>query len=218
MVSQALEQGSSIAFQALRLPIGLPRMPEKWKWLIELHSALCRYFLPGFPTSRFPGAPVSAVDVFCTISESTTGGHHDTGDVFYFPLEGEKEWTVEYRPDWDTVHDLHKAQLLSAMDLEPAKETNTVVLSPGDCLYLPPYTYHRVRSNGPSLGVSFGLPAFNAIHLLAHKLSSVASRTEFIKPLPSFPEDEQSAYIAARTEQRRQLGELLEVSLEQLDG
>jgi ribosomal protein L16 Arg81 hydroxylase len=213
--SQALRQGSSIALQALRLPVDLPGMPEKWRWMIELHAALCRYFLPGLPTARFLGSPISAVDVFCTVSASTTGGHHDTGDVFFLALEGEKEWTVEYQPDMSTVDNLYKAQLLSKMDLEPANETTTVVLSPGDCLYMPPYTYHRVRSNGPSLGVSFGLPAFNAIHLLAHKLSSLASRTEFIKPLPSAPENEHDAWAAARVEQRRQLRDLLEVLLKQ---
>lgn len=217
MVSQALRQGSSIALQALQLPIDLPRMPEKWKWMIELHSALCRYFLPGFPTSPYLGAPVSAVDVFCTSSASTTGGHHDTGDVFFLALEGEKEWTVEYHPDMDTVRNLYKAQLLSGMDLKPANETTTVVLAPGDCLYVPPYTYHRVRSNGPSLGVSFGLPAFNAINLLAHKVSLVASRAEFIKPLPSSPGKEPGTYAAARAEQRRRLRELLEALMEQSD-
>jgi len=217
VVSKALRQGSSIALQALRLPASLARMPEKWKWMIELHSALCGYFLSGFPTSRFLGAPIAAVDVSCTLSTSTTGGHYDSGDVFFLALEGEKEWTVEYHPDPAIIDNPYKQQLLSGIDSEPANETTTVVLRPGDCLYVPPYTYHRVRTNGPSLGVSFGLPAFSAIHFLAHKLSSLASRAKFTKLLPSAPESEHSAYISAREERRRQLGELLELLLGQLD-
>jgi len=107
-------------------------------------------------------------------AQATTGGHHDTGDVFFLALEGEKEWTVEYQPDIGAVNRLSKAQ--PKMDLEPANETTTLLLSPGDYLYIPPYTDHRVRSNGPSLGVSFGLPAFNAIQLLTYQLSSLSNR------------------------------------------
>src|SRR5262245_54026226 len=73
-VSQALGRGASIALQALRLPRDLPRMPEKWKSMIGLHSALCGYFLSGFPSSQFFGAPIAAVDIFCSVSASTTGG------------------------------------------------------------------------------------------------------------------------------------------------
>lgn len=213
MVSRSLTNGSSIALQVLRLPANLRRMPERWKWMLELYTALCRYFLPGFPTAQFLGAPVSAIDIFCTGSASTTGGHHDTGDVFFLALEGQKEWTVEYHPDMDVVRDL---QSRSQIDCKPVNETTTIVLSPGDCLYVPPFTYHRVRSNGPSLGVSFGLPAFNAIHILAHKLSLLAGRAEFMEPLPSSPRREQSRYVAARVEQRRQLGDLLRCLQERL--
>jgi ribosomal protein L16 Arg81 hydroxylase len=209
-VSQALRQGSSLALQALRLPTDLARMPENWQWMIDLHSALCRYFLPGLPTARFLGAPIAAVDVFCTMAESTTGGHYDTGDVFFLPLTGEKEWTVEYHPDNKIAQSLYKEQSLSRMDLEPTKETATIVLSPGDCLYVPPFTYHRVRSTGSSLGVSFGLPSFNAIHLLAYQLSSLARRAEFTTLLPSAPESEHGAYLAAGKEQRRLVRELLQ--------
>ena len=148
-VSQALKRDSSIALQTLQFPPDLRRMPEKWKWMIELHAELCRYFLPGSPDSRFLGAPIAAVDVFCTLSASTTGGHHDTGDVFFILLEGEKVWTVECQPDPNMADNPYKQRMLSGMDLEPANETITVALSPGDCLYMPPYTYHRVRADGP---------------------------------------------------------------------
>jgi ribosomal protein L16 Arg81 hydroxylase len=216
-VSQALKRGLSVALQALQLPGDWKGMPEKWKWMNELHSALCRYFLPGLPTSRFLGAPVSAVDVFCTLSPSTTGGHHDAGDVFFLPLEGEKVWTVEYEPDLNIANSPYKQRLLSGMDLEPANETTTVTLYPGDCLYMPPHTYHRVRSEGPSLAVSFGLPAYNAIHLLAYQLSSLAGRAEFTKLLPSAPENGAGLNLSAKAERRRQLRGLLEVLMKQLD-
>jgi hypothetical protein len=55
-------------------------------WMIELYSALCGYFLPGLPITRFLGAPASAVGFFCTLSTSTTGGHYNNGDVFFGSL------------------------------------------------------------------------------------------------------------------------------------
>ncbi|MGH9755539.1 MAG: JmjC domain-containing protein [Blastocatellia bacterium] len=216
-VSQALKKGSPIVMQALRLPIESARMPERWRWMLDLYSALCKYFLPGLPTSKFPGITAAAVDIFCAMNDSTTGGHHDGGDVFFLPLDGPKEWTVEFCPDMETVKRLCRAQLLSKMDLDPANETTTVVLYPGDCLYMPPYTYHRARATGPSLGVSFGLPSFNAINLLAYKFYSLARQGEFIEPLPSAPKDNHLIYIEARAEQRRRLQELLETMLKQLD-
>jgi ribosomal protein L16 Arg81 hydroxylase len=218
VVSQALKQGSSVALQALRLPPDLAKRPEKWKWMTELHTAICKYFLPGLPLERFLGAPIAAVDVFCTMSASTTGGHYDTGDVFFLPLEGEKEWTVEYHPDDSIAERFYKMQSPAGLDLEPTKETTTVVVSPGDCLYVPPFTYHRVRSTGPSLGVSYGLPSFNAIHLLAHQLSSLVHQSEFTTLLPSAPESEHSAYTTAKREQGRLVRELLQSLLKRLDG
>jgi ribosomal protein L16 Arg81 hydroxylase len=217
-MSRALKHGSSIALQALKLPSNLNPIPFRWRSMIELHSALCAYFLPCFPPRAFFNFPVSALDIFCSISRSTTGGHYDTGDVFFVCLEGEKEWTVEHKADPKAFEEYYSRQVDSGIDsgpdCEPGGETTTVVLSPGDCLYMPPYTYHRVSSAGPSLGVSFGLPAFNAIHLLASKLPLLRSRAEFTTLLPSAPESEPSLYAAAKAEQLHQLRGLLEVLLQ----
>ncbi len=55
-----------------------------------------------------------------------------------------------------------------------------------------------------------GLPAFNVIHLLAHKLSSLTGEAKFARPLPSLPRSEEGGHLAAKAEQHRQVLELLE--------
>src|SRR5258705_10836923 len=166
LVDSALGRGMSAVLQALLLPENLSRMPKEWRWFITLHSALCDYLLPGLPSRGQLGGAVAALDIFCTSSETSIGGHYDTGDVFYFVLEGEKEWTVEIVPDIKTGVRLTAEGTNYTVDRPPLREHMKIRVRPGDCLYVPPYTYHRVCSFGRSLAVSVGLPTFNEVNLL----------------------------------------------------
>jgi ribosomal protein L16 Arg81 hydroxylase len=210
-VLDALSAGRSIAVQLLRLPPDLAAMPAEWRWLTDLHAALCQRLLPDMPRAQFPGKPIEAVDVFCSRSPSTTGGHYDTGDVFYFALDGEKEWTLEHGPDLARACELRSAGLLARLDCQPRHATEVVTVSPGDCLYVPPHTYHRVRSNGPSLAVSFGLPTFSVLELLQHELFKLRNDTTFVNPLPSYPYEMQALSRAAGLERRERMQHLFKV-------
>ena len=186
-IEEALTHNSSVVLQALLLRRDLATLPPQWAWFVALYDSLCKYLLPTFPSDTQPYEPVAAVDIFCTQGESSTGGHYDTGDVFYFVLEGEKEWTVELCPDLQSGFNSSISSVSRGIDRLPLKDSITLQIRPGDCLYVPPYTYHRVTSTGRSLAVSVGLPAFTEATVLLHKAILVMKDRPCYEPLPSFP-------------------------------
>jgi ribosomal protein L16 Arg81 hydroxylase len=186
-VDEALAGGASAVLQALLLRARARELPEAWRKLLSLHEQLCGYLLPDFPPCPTTGRPVAALDIFCTTGESTTGGHYDTGDVFYFVFEGEKEWTLEWEPDPATAHRLLAEGSGFVQDRAPHHAHQTIVVRPGDCLYVPPFTYHRVRSTGRSLAASFGLPAFTEIGVLTTLLNRLERESACYDPLPTIP-------------------------------
>jgi ribosomal protein L16 Arg81 hydroxylase len=197
-VDEALNQGRSVVLQVLLLPENLANRPAIWGKFATLYRDLCDYLLPSFPSGTRLGGPVAALDIFCTSAESTSGGHYDTGDVFYFVLEGEKEWTVELAADLEMG--IRLASEGSKVDLEPRKEYMKVTVKPGDCLYVPPYTYHRVRSHGRSLAVSFGLPTFTELTLIRSCAIRMQTERHDYQPLPSFPKTQGALFEAAEEE------------------
>lgn len=210
-VSAALAGSASVVVQSLLLPQDLEGIPPQWWWFLDLYDALCDYLLPGFPSNLVPFGPVAAVDIFCTLSETSSGGHYDTGDVFYFVLEGEKEWTVELVPDLEVGLQLAARKINHTIDRRPLREHQQIRLKPGDCLYVPAYTYHRVSSRGPSLAVSIGLPTFTETTILAHTLSRVLMERALCEPLPSFPRTQPDLFREAEHETtKRVVAKLLE--------
>lgn len=208
-VERAIAQGIPIVLQALLLPEKLDSLPQPWAWFIDLHRRLCEYLLPGYPPALQSGGSIAAVDFFLTTGESSTGGHYDTGDVFYFVLEGERHWTVELCPDEDTALRLAAEGVGHKSDRSPQKECMEIWVEPGDCLYVPPYTYHRVRSRGRSLAVSLGLPTFNEFTLLRSRLIQMQNHGYSYRPLPSFPVSHDALFSAAREEVRSRVWEFL---------
>lgn len=202
-VYSSLKEGMSVVVQVLLLPTSLLRLPEQWIWFLDLHRSLCNYLLPGFPARLLPGGPIAALDVFCTASETSVGGHYDTGDVFYFVLDGEKEWTVELVPDFDTALRLAAEGTNYKVDRLPRAECLRICVRPGDCLYVPPYTYHRVSSHGRSLAISVGLPTFNELSLIRNSLVRIQREHILFPPLPSFPRDHRSLFSDAGIETLR---------------
>ena len=132
-----------------------------------------------------------------------SGGHYDTGDVFYFPLYGEKVWTVELTPDFDKG--LQLAVDHTKCDLAPRAEHMKVRMRPGDCLYVPPYTYHRVCSSGKSLAVSLGMPTYTELALLRASLIHIQKDRALHCPLPSYPRNHGTLFHAAEGETRMRL-------------
>jgi ribosomal protein L16 Arg81 hydroxylase len=217
-IGKALARGESLAVQALLVPDNLLRRVMKWEWFVNLHRALCEYLLPEFPSSVPPGGPVAAVDIFCTRSDTSTGGHYDTGDVFYFVLEGEKEWTVAAKPDLDQGILSDRTR---KCDLGPSGDCMLIRVQPGDCLYVPPYTYHRVCSHSNSLAVSLGIPTYNEVSVLTAFLFDIRShiydQDAFHKPLPSYPRDEKSLFALAHDETRSRLQAALGMLAERME-
>jgi ribosomal protein L16 Arg81 hydroxylase len=201
-VDEALALGMSVVLRGLWLP-QLRDLPQAWRVLLDLYDGLCAYLLPTFPARGDLGGAVAAIDIFCTSAETSIGGHYDTGDVFYFVLDGEKEWTVELVPDTERGYELAADGSNYLFDRAPLKDYMTVSVKPGDCLYVPPFTYHRVRSTGRSLAVSFGLPTFTAVTLVRGALSHVQEQGLLFDPLPSFPRTQGALFREAREEVRR---------------
>jgi ribosomal protein L16 Arg81 hydroxylase len=199
-VLNALQDGLSVVLQSLLVPNSTPNLPQPWIVFRSLHRALAEYLLPDFPLDTTYGGPISAVDFFCSLSESSTGGHYDTGDVFYFVLEGAREWTVEREPNLEKgiAFALERAD----HDLEPTADCDVFCVRPGDCLYVPPYTYHRVRSTGTALAVSLGLPTFGEVHLLLHLFADIRKPGYLYQPLPTFPLTQPLLLAMARAERR----------------
>lgn len=205
--------GGSLVLQAIRLPRDWHDMPDVWRNFVRLHDQICNYVLPGLPPGQQPDGPIAAVDFFYTSGETSTGGHYDPGDVFYFVLDGMKEWTVEFEPDTDTVLKLYESPHEHFMsDHSPTKESTTLCVKPGDCLYVPPFTYHRVASHGPTLAVSLGLPTYTEATLLKtllRQLERDGRHWNIWDPLPTYPERFSEEYLTASTESSARVTSLL---------
>ena len=201
----ATEGDRSLVLQALKLSPELITRVKPWQMFKHLHSGLLDFLFPYSSAELFGGAIVSAVDFFCTYGETSSGGHYDTGDVFYFVLEGCKEWTVELEPRSASLGDISKHGTAHLVDMSPTGEYSRFDLYPGDCLYVPPYTFHRVRSHGRSLAVSIGLPSPTAIDLFKAALAISERRSQAYQPLPMLP----AAYVESQSGTREALRKLL---------
>lgn len=209
--SGSLDDGGSLVLQAIMLPRDSAKLPAVWRYFVDLHYDLCAFLLPDIPPGSQPDGAVAAVDIFYTAGEASTGGHYDTGDVFYFVLDGEKEWTLELTPDPATVLQMLTSEDNKYMnDHQPTREHVTIRVQPGDCLYVPPYTYHRVSSHGPTLAVSIGLPTYTEATLLKTVLTRLQREGRIWKPLPSFPANRAMQSQEAQDETRKKITEMLD--------
>jgi ribosomal protein L16 Arg81 hydroxylase len=207
-VNSALTQQKSIVLQALLLPKSRI-VPKEWLRFRDLYDNLSRYLLPAFPRPISANIPISAVDFFCSPSSHSTGGHYDTGDVFYFVLEGQKRWAVEIAADIDVGARLAAEESNSSIDRNPLKQYIEIIVEPGDCLYVPAYTYHKVSSETVSLAVSIGIPTYcEATYFLA-TAHSMLHQSRLRRPLPTFPAHLTELTQAARAEVERRVNAAL---------
>ncbi|MCC4783979.1 hypothetical protein CSB62_20925 [Vibrio splendidus] len=197
LVEERLSEDDSMVFSPLYLPDSYDDLPYEWNWFLSFYHVFCRYALPGFPTKNHWSWISSGPDFFHTLGSSQIGGHYDKGDVLYFVLEGEKEWTVELQPDYMNANKLMTMGDLTGQDLSPINEVDTYILKPGDCLYIPAFTYHRVRSSGKSLAVSVGLPNFSESSLIKYLMAQ--SELPLV-PFPNYPASMQDLHYSALQE------------------
>lgn len=212
--SQELQKGTSLVLQALLLASKPKRIVPAWRKFIDMHEDICKYMLPDMPSGFQPGGAIAAVDIFCTTETTSTGGHYDTGDVFYFVLDGKKEWIVELIPDPQAVMKLLRSRGGYMLDHVSRREHLNIMIEPGDCLYVPPYTYHRVSSCGQSLAVSLGLPAYTEATLLRAKLERLQLSRAICDPLPSFPRSSGHLFEESKRETIRRLNLFMEAMQE----
>ncbi len=202
---------NSVVLQSLTIPDEIGSLPFQWNWFLSFYHNLCQYCTPGFPFENSPESAVSAVDFFQTNGVTSVGGHYDTGDVFYFLLEGEKEWLVEMEPDMNCTSKLVLEDGFTTSDYRPTREYMNIKLKPGDFLYVPPFTYHRVESKGKSLAVSVGMPAFNEFSFVQYILAKLKDDQASIEPFPSYPSRFPNMEASAKEIRKQRVSKLLEM-------
>jgi hypothetical protein len=102
--------------------------------------------------------------------------HYDSSHVFVLQLEGRKQWKLSPRPvvvnpsrgrRISAGGEVDSVGLLEDENIEqvPIYDLETVVLEPGDMLYVPPGTIHATLALEPSLSVmvNFAPPRFDAL-------------------------------------------------------
>jgi ribosomal protein L16 Arg81 hydroxylase len=184
VIREQLARNYSMVVQPLNIPESEGELPKQWRWFLAFYDVMTRYALPDFPVRNHFSWLCSGPDMFLNMTGSSVGGHYDSGDVFYFVLEGQKEWEVEKTPNLERARELNAAGELTLSDLQGKNESERIILEAGDCLYVPAFTYHRVSSQGPSLAVSIGLPNFREEAFIKYALAQLKLP---VKTFDSFP-------------------------------
>lgn len=112
--------------------------------------------------------------------------HYDTHDVWAVQVEGEKTWNIwEGRAEWPIPHPVFKGQPQSHHDQARGKLRGTVLMKPGDLLYLPRGWYHDALAEAAaSVHIAYGVHAPLGMDLMNILLERVLYDAEFRKPLP----------------------------------
>jgi mannose-6-phosphate isomerase-like protein (cupin superfamily) len=150
---------------------------------------------------------------FAKLYASPDGGgfamHMDTHNVFVVQLQGTKTWWYGEEPalPWTLCSGKLDADgqpvTAGSRDGEPLVDDQgrrlpppdrgalrEVTLEPGDCLYLPPGTWHTTRAQGPSLAISVSPPRAPASRLLLDALEQrLVSSTQWRADLIGIPCD-----------------------------
>ncbi len=135
--------------------------------------------------------------------------HYDTHDVWAVQVEGEKAWNIwEGRADWPIPHPVFKGQKQEHHDQARGRLRGTVLMKPGDLLYLPRGWYHDALAEAPaSVHIAYGVHAPLGMDLLNILLERALHDPEFRKPLPR--QDGTAAQKFALTQRAGVLGSRL---------
>ena len=157
--------------------------------------------------------------------------HMDAHHVFVLQLEGQKTWWYGDEPalPWTLSNgkvDPHgRAVLTGPRDGEPmldeldrpidppaASSLQEVTLRPGDCLYLPPGTWHMTRARGSSVALSISPPRAPALHhlldALEERLLRVPAWREDLVGMPADADDPTAVPASVRDVITRRLRDL----------
>jgi ribosomal protein L16 Arg81 hydroxylase len=136
--------------------------------------------------------------------------HYDTHDVWAVQVEGEKTWNIwEGRAEWPIPHPVFKSQKQEHHDQARGKLRGTVLMKPGDLLYLPRGWYHDALAEAPaSVHIAYGVHAPLGLDLVNMLVERVLYEAEFRKPLPR--QDGSAAARFALTQRAGLLGQKLQ--------
>jgi ribosomal protein L16 Arg81 hydroxylase len=187
-------------------------LPGSWIPLRSLFANLCRAAAMVYMSS-----PRSEdVDIFLAGPESCLGSHFDTTDVFTLQLVGERRWVVEERLSLERSLEVGRDP-----SWNPAKEidfqgpTWEVTLRPGDALYVPAFSVHRVTGVSWSISLSLGLRAFNELDIVEHLLEQLRlTRYMSYPPTAGAPE----SLAAEHAEEKLELMRKVRAVLSQVEG
>jgi hypothetical protein len=176
-----------------------------------------------------PGPEPAFAKLYASPPSAGFAMHMDAHHVFVLQLEGRKRWTYSPRPvvtaplhggkivEGTAVHTFPRegAPIIgddgTALAAPRSDELVTVELLPGDCLYLPPGSWHTTRAIASSVAVSVSPPRAPALpfvlRLLEEQLASVpALRRDLVRttvgagPIPTDVRKSIDAALAAVAE------------------
>ncbi len=132
--------------------------------------------------------------------------HYDTHEVWALQVEGEKTWNIwEGRAEWPIPHPMFRNESQEQHERAKGALRATVVMKPGDLLYLPRGWYHDALAEAPaSVHVAFGVHAPLGIDFVNLLFERLLQDAEFRKPLPR--QDGSAAAKFALTSRAAQLG------------
>lgn len=136
------------------------------------------------------------------------GVHCDTHDVFALHCEGEKEWHIyEGSDDTPIAHPAFKKVPLEERRRRAGNVAATLVMKPGDLLYLPRGQYHdAVCRTDTCIHIAYGVTTVIGMDLLTLLMNRAPAHPAFRRSLPR-PGSEN--YAAALADHAAGLGDLL---------
>jgi bifunctional lysine-specific demethylase and histidyl-hydroxylase NO66 len=132
--------------------------------------------------------------------------HYDTHDVFVLQVEGHKRWNV-HRPVFTLPLKSQPSRLLTDEPLVPpdAPPLLSVVLCPGDALYLPRGFIHAAETTDDrSIHLTVGVMATTAYDVLRDVVAMAADELQFRQALPLGSPEEQLDAVAGLVAQAAQ--------------
>lgn len=181
--------------------------PASWIWMRTLFGRLCRHVAMLYMSP----ARSEDVDIFLAGPQSGLGTHFDTTDVFTVQLWGERKWTVDKDLHLDNIlHLTREPGWYPAREIDFQSATCEFTLRPGDGLYVPAYSVHRVEGVSWSVSLSLGLRAFNEIDFVEHLLEAIRlTGYANYPPVSSFAESLGECHVEAKLELMRRIRSLL---------
>ena len=171
-------------------PRGLPPMNRpNWTLLVQGVDLHVEAFADLRDRFRFiPDARLDDVMVSYASDGGGVGPHFDSYDVFLLQAHGQRRWRISAQKNLQLRDDV-PLKILS--HFKPAK---TLLLEPGDMLYLPPHYAHEGVAVGECMTYSIGFKA-ETNHTMASVLLSRLADFENLKAAQTYSDPDQSATV-----------------------